>query len=167
MILWKKMTDLLVTKKLSLGKGAGVFATDYAGASIPVGIGAVENRAVATTLTADDNGKIILLNSTTAFATTLPLPAIGLRFRFIVKAIPASGSHTIVTNGSANIIKGGIGSSDLSSATDSATSTGGDTIGFVTAKTIAGDWVEVVSDGTSWFLRGNAAVFDAITLAAT
>ena len=167
MQLWKKMKDLMVTGKLTVGKGANLFGFDKLGNLVPVGVGVVEARAAASELTSAENGKTILLNSTTAFATTLPLPFLGGSFKFVVAAVPGSGSHTVVTNGSANIIKGSVSSADLNAASDSAIATGADTIGFVTAKTVAGDYVELVSDGTSWFMSGNCSVFDAITQAAT
>ena len=126
MIQWNKMTDLLVTKKLSLGKGATLVATNASGNQTLVALGSSEARAVATTLTAEDSGKTIFLNSTTAFATTLPLPQVGMSFKFIVSAVPASGSHTIVTSGSANIIKGSVSSADMNAANDAAIGTGND-----------------------------------------
>lgn len=164
MYLWKKFQDLMVTRRMTLGKGATLNAMDVSGNVVSMGVGAAEARAAASELTAADSGKTIFLSSTTAFATTLPVPAVGLRFKFIVAAIPASGAHTVVTNGSSNIIKGSISSADLNAASDTSIATAGDTISFVTAKTIAGDFVEVVSDGTSWFASGNTSVFDGVTI---
>ena len=118
----------------------------------------------ATTLTARDEGTYYL-NSATEFAVTLPAPAIGLSFRFIVSAAPSSASYTIVTGSSANIIKGQVLTSDVNSGTDADLETsGGDTISFVDSKAVAGDSVELFCDGTNWFARAFCSAFDAITI---
>lgn len=118
----------------------------------------------ATTLTARDEGTYYL-NSATEFAVTLPAPVIGLTFRFFVSAAPSGASYTIVTASSANIIKGQVFTSDVNSATDADFETsGGDTISFVDGVSVAGDMVELVSDGTNWFARGFCSVYNAITI---
>lgn len=118
-----------------------------------------------TTLTADDIGKTIFLDSATEFVTTLPVPKAGYKFKFIVKAAPSGADYTIVTNGSANIIKGHVLSSDLNAAGDSDFETsGGDTISFVSAKAVAGDQVELECDGTNWFAHASCTLFDAVTI---
>ena len=117
------------------------------------------------TLTATEVGKTIFLNSTTEFVTTLPLPKAGYTFSFVVTAAPSGASYTVVTSGSANIIKGQVYSVDVNSATDPDFETsGGDTISFVDAKAVAGDRVDLVCDGTNWFAYGFCSVFDAITI---
>ena len=124
-----------------------------------------QNNIAASTLTAEDSGKTIYLKLAAGFITTLPLPAIGLSYEFIVGTAPSAGSYTIVTNGSANIIRGQVYSSDLNAATDGDLETaGGDTITLVTAKAVAGDRVELRCDGTNWFMYGFCSVFDAITI---
>lgn len=117
------------------------------------------------TLTATEVGKTIFLNSATEFATTLPLPKAGYTFSFVVTAAPSGANYTIVTSGSSNIIKGQVYSVDVNSATDPDFETsGGDTISFVDTKSVAGDRVDLVSDGTNWFAYGFCSVFDAITI---
>jgi hypothetical protein len=129
--------------------------------------GVGQNNIAASTLTADESGKTVFLKLSTGFATTLPLPVMGASFEFIVGTNPSSGGYTIVTSGSANIIKGQVYSSDLNAATDGDLETsGGDTITFVAAKAVAGDRVELRCDGTNWFMYGFCSVFDAITITA-
>lgn len=166
MQLWKKMQDLVVTKKLTLGKGAGLFVLDRNGVAVSSGIGGGAETITATAeLAASESGKTVFLNAATEFVTTLPLPAVGLRFTFIVTAAPASASYTIVTNGSSNIIKGSVYSSDLNAASDADFETsGGDTITLVDSKAVAGDRVELFCDGTNWFAYGFCTAFDAITI---
>jgi hypothetical protein len=116
-------------------------------------------------ITADESGKTFFLNSATEFVSTLPAPKIGMRFTFIVKAAPAGASYTIVTNASANVIKGAVFSSDLNAASDGdLETTGGDTITLVDAKAVAGDRVELFCDGTFWYAHAFVSAFDACTI---
>jgi hypothetical protein len=116
-------------------------------------------------IAASENGKTFFLNSATEFVSTLPAPALGLKFTFIVTAAPSGASYTIVTASSANIIKGSVYSSDLNAANDGDIETsGGDTITLVDAKAVAGDRVELWCDGTNWFAQGFCSAFDAITI---
>lgn len=162
MQLWKSMADLLVSKKLTLGKNAHVVAFNSSGVEVPVALGAVEARSAASTLSQYDNGKTILLNSTTAFATTLPSPFMGGRFKFIVTGIPGASAHTIVA-GSA-IIKGSVSSADLANASAAASTTGGTTISLTTTAYV-GDWIEVVSNGVNWLLSGSVKAQGGLTIA--
>lgn len=163
-LLWKRLTDLLVTNKLTLGKGATIEATTIGGLKTAVPLGATETRTAATTLTAADNGKTIFLNSATEFATTLPQPAAGLAFTFIVSAAPSGASYTIVTASSSNIILGNVVTSQDAGGTADSETSGGDTISLVDGKAVVGDKVEVYCNGTNWFAYGTCKVFDAITI---
>ena len=119
----------------------------------------IELTATRTVL-ASESGCTFLLNSATEFVTTLPTPAAGLRYTFIVKAAPASASYTVVTASSANLIKGFA----TNAAGAAVTPLGdGDTITFVDSQAVAGDQVTVISDGTSWFMSGFAQVAAGIT----
>lgn len=122
--------------------------------------GIAKELTAASTLTHEDNGGVFYLNSATEFATTLPAPFLGARLTFIVKAAPASASYTIVTNGSSNIIKG-LQNSVAGDAGDSGTAD--DTITFVDGQAVAGDKVELHSDGTSWFAYAISKVAAGIT----
>lgn len=118
-------------------------------------IGPVANTTLtaASTLTAADSGRTFFLNSATEFVTTLPAPAAGLSFSFVVKAAPSGASYTIVTSGSANIIKGvQFTAEDAGGSGDSGTAD--DTITFVDGQAVAGDRVDLVCDGTNWFAYG-------------
>ena len=115
-------------------------------------------------IAATETGTTFFLNSATEFVSTLPAPAAGLKFSFVVTAAPSGASYTIVTNSSANIIKGQAYTVDVNSATDTDFETsGGDTISFVDAKAVAGDRVDLICDGTNWFAYAFSSVFDAIT----
>jgi len=124
------------------------------------GLAAVTTLTALSTLTAAQSGSTFFLNSATEFVTTLPAPAAGLVYTFIVGAAPSGASYTIVTNASANIIKGQAVNA-AGAAGD--TGTADDTISFVDAQAVAGDSVTVISDGTSWFAYGMCAVAAGIT----
>lgn len=112
------------------------------------------------TVTAAENGMTYYLNSATEFATTLPAPFLGAKYKFIVKAAPSGASYTVVTGSSANIIKG-MQNSAAGDAGD--TGTADDTISFVDGQALAGDMVELESDGSSWFAFSRSRVAAGIT----
>lgn len=122
-----------------------------------------ETVTAANVITAAESGKTFFLALAGGFASTLPAPAAGLKFRFIVSVSPTT-AYTIVTNGSANIIKGG---TIEIAGTASPYINNGDLITFVANTAVVGDWVELVSDGTSWFLSGMSSADGGITLGST
>lgn len=124
------------------------------------GLATIATLTAASTLTAAQSGSTFFLNSATEFATTLPAPAAGLAYEFIVKAAPSGASYTIVTASSANIIKGQAVNA-AGAAGD--TGTADDTISFVDGQAVAGDKVSVISDGTYWYAYGVSAVAAGIT----
>lgn len=125
-----------------------------------IGPAANTELTAASTLTAEQSGRTFFLNSATEFATTLPAPAAGLNYSFIVKAAPSGASYTIVTASSANIIKG-----QQYNAAGAAgdVGTADDTITFVDGQAVAGDRVDLISDGTSWFAYAFCSVAAAVT----
>lgn len=116
--------------------------------------------AATNVIEASESGKTFFLSHATEFVSTLPAAALGLRYTFIVAAAPSGASYTVVSASSANIIKG----IQLSSAGDAGDSgTADDTITFVDGQSVAGDRVEVISDGTSWFAYAFSDVAAGIT----
>lgn len=107
--------------------------------------------AATNVITAAETGSVFFLNSGTEFVSTLPAPAAGLHFTFIVAAAPSGASYTVTTNASANIIKGTVHSSTGGNA-DSETS-GCDTVTFADGQSVAGDTAEFWCDGTNWFVK--------------
>jgi hypothetical protein len=123
----------------------------------------VENVISTNSITAAETGKTFFLNSGTEFESTLPAPAAGLEYTFIVKAAPAGASYEIKTNGDTDIL---IGLVSCATAADlGATDDNADVIRFVGGSAVVGDWVRVVSDGTSWYFSGACKVAAAITTA--
>lgn len=105
----------------------------------------------ANVITAAESGTTYFLNSATGAAQTLPAPAAGLHFWFIISTVPTSGNMTVTTNGGDNIIEGMI---DVNSTKVPAVNE--DTINFIASTCVIGDWARVVSDGTSWFVSGQS-----------
>jgi hypothetical protein len=124
------------------------------------GLASVTTLTAASTLTTAQSGTTFFLSSATEFVTTLPAPAAGVTYTFIVGAAPSGASYTVVTNASANIIKG---QAVNAAGVAGDTGTADDTISFVDGSAVAGDTVTLISDGTSWFAYGVCAVAAGIT----
>lgn len=121
-----------------------------------------EDVTAVNTLAYTECGKTVFLNSATEFASTLPAPVAGCYFKFIVKAAPVGANYTVLTNGGDNIIEG---SATVNGAAIAAVDE--DTITFTASAAVAGDWVELYSDGTSWFVAGQGVAATAIVFTAT
>lgn len=126
------------------------------------GAGSVYTPTGAVVLTAAQSGLDIYLNAAAGFAITLPAVAAGLRFRFTVAAAFATTAFTIVTPGGANLI---FGQAVVDGAIVAASAE--DTITFVDSAELPGDFVELWSDGTSWFVFGAGTTAGSITFTAS
>lgn len=126
--------------------------------------GADGDLTAVSTLTTAACGSTKYLNSATEFATTLPAPTAGCEITFIVKAAPASASYTVVTASSANILIGGINELEVDTGDDGPYDADGDTITFVDGVAVVGDFVTLRSDGTSWYLHGQANADGGVTV---
>lgn len=132
--------------------------------------GTVTGRALVETvtstnvLTAAESGTTYFLSALAGFATTLPAPSSGLHFSFIVITAPTSNGYTIGTNGGADIMSG----------VHTVTADGGgsaiaaaDVITLVANSAVAGDRVDVISNGTYWYVNATSTLKASITSAAT
>lgn len=126
-----------------------------------------EDLTAASTIDANKSGTTYFLNSATEFATTLPSPAAGLWFKFVVKAAPASASYTVVTAGGADIIIGGVNELETDTGDDGPYDDDADTITFADGVAVVGDWVELVSDGTSWYVTGQVKADGGVAFSTT
>lgn len=128
----------------------------------PVNQPVIEVVTATNTIAATETESVFFLNSGTEFVSTLPAPAAGLHFTFIVTAAPSGASYTIVTTTSANIIKGvQVTAEDAAGSGDSGTAD--DTITLVDGQAVAGDKIECWSDGTSWFVYATSKVKAGVT----
>ena len=108
-------------------------------------------------ITAAENGKTFFLSAAAGFVSTLPAPAVGLRYTFIVSLAPTSNGYDIATNAGANIIKGLAFEAETDTEDDGPTDQNADNLNLAANVAVAGDNVTVVSDGTSWFFTGGSA----------
>ncbi len=157
---WQKLTASQFNSGAALG-GATIVA-DGAGAASYSSLAEV----VTTTnvIVASEGGTTYFLNSATEFVSTLPAPALGLRFKFIVKAAPSGASYTITTNAAATIIVGTVLTAQDAGGTSDSEISGAATITFVDAKAVKGDTVVLECDGTNWYATCTCKVFDGITI---
>ena len=117
----------------------------------------------ADTLTVAECGKTIFLNNATGYATALPTvggatgPA-GCEFTFVMQTALSSGNHTVTTGNSLeNVMFGMVNhAAAVSACADE------DTISFVNTA-LPGDWAKVVSDGTAWYVTGEAVTTNLLT----
>ena len=103
-----------------------------------------------------DSGKTYILENTVARTITLPAVKAGLKFKFIVS--DSTAASTIATNEGTSLIKGGI---LLATAWETLAGT------TLTAATdnVIGDWVELVCDGTYWYISGQSGHANGFTIA--
>ena len=118
-----------------------------------------DQKAVSadTTLTASDSGKTILLDAV-GEAITLPAPAAGLNYKFLVTEAVITTSWTVAATGA--LIYGSVTEAGLVQLASAET-----TITIVFTKAIQGDWFTLESDGTNWYVAGQLSVAASFTTA--
>jgi hypothetical protein len=119
----------------------------------------METLTGAATLTAEDSGKVFILNAAAGAQITLPAvaDAAGQNYRFIVGALFATTAWTI--RAASNKIQGGvIVNSTLVPGADE------NTITFSASADTVGDFVELKCDGSNWYVFGMGTASGAITL---
>ena len=114
------------------------------------------SSASSHTLGMHDSGKTYMLENTVARTITLPAVKAGLKFKFVVT--DSTAASTIVTSDGTSLIKGGI---LLATAWETLAGT------TLTAATdnVIGDWVELVCDGTYWYISGQSGHANGFTIA--
>lgn len=120
----------------------------------------IKTIAAATTLTDADSGKVLILNAAAGKVVTLPSVAVaGFNVKVIVGAAFATTNFTVVAP-TAKIQGGAIVNSVLVPAADE------NTISFVASAETIGDYVNIVSDGTNFYVDGVGAAAGSITFTA-
>jgi hypothetical protein len=122
-------------------------------------VGVSETLTGATTLTAEDSGKVFILNAAAGAQITLPAvaDAVGHYYKFIVGAAFATTAWTI--KAASSKIQGGVivNSTNVPGADEN-------TITFSASAETIGDFVELNCDGTNWYVFGLGTSAGAITL---
>jgi hypothetical protein len=124
--------------------------------------GASEVVTTTNVITADEAGTTFYLDAAGGFTSTLPAPAIGLKYKFIVSTAPTT-AYIITTNGGANILQG----TYIDIVGEMVSIASQDTLNFVANTALVGDYLEVESDGTSWFCNARSGANGGITVAVT
>jgi hypothetical protein len=114
------------------------------------------SSASSHSLGAKDSGKTYILENTVARTITLPAVKAGAKFKFVVS--DSTAASTIATSEGTSLIKGGI---LLATAWETLAGT------TLTAATdaVVGDWVELVCDGTYWYISGQSGHANGFTIA--
>lgn len=129
-------------------------ATHFSGpvvstAGFQPGSGSVKDVTGATTLVAADNGKLMSLNAAAGAAITLPAVAnTGWTARFVVSTVFAT-SDWVVSSAEGDNIEGCLNIASTLTTVDAA-----DSFTFELGAENIGDFVDVISDGTSWLVYG-------------
>lgn len=124
------------------------------------------NAEIVTTtnvILAAENGRTYYLTLAGGFTSTLPVPALGLFFRFVVATAPTT-AYIITTNAGANLL---YGMTEERAGTAGVAGAAQDTFNFVANQAIIGDWVEFMSDGTNWYYHGMTNIAAGNTVSVT
>ena len=105
-----------------------------------------DSSASSHTLDMGDSGKIYMLYSTVVRTITLPAVKAGLKFKFIVT--DSTAASTIATSEGTALIKGGAECGDAYLTLAGTTLT-------ATADAVVGDHIELICDGTNWWVSGH------------
>lgn len=128
----------------------------------------VETVTATNVITAAESGKTFFLDAVAGFLSTLPAPAAGLRYTFIVKTAPTSNGYTIAPNGgTADIICAGFNELEVDTSDDGPYLADGDLVTFVANVSVAGDFLTLISDGTKWYGHGQTNADGGATIAKT
>ena len=114
---------------------------------VNLGAGSMESITAAKTLDFEDSGKVFVLDGGTGVAVTLPAPKVGQRYGFVVGA--AFGTDYVFTATGA-IINGNIMEAGVVQAVSGAT-----TLTLEDGTEALGDYFDLISDGTLWYVRGS------------
>lgn len=119
--------------------------------------------SAARTLLPSETGTTFVLSLAAGFIVTLPAPEASLRYKFLVGVAPSgTGNYVITATGA--IISGTVLTGEISTAGNvAATKTG---INIIKDSAVVGDWVEIVSDGTKWYLSGATSLAASVTFTA-
>ncbi len=121
-----------------------------------------ENVTTTNVITAEETGKTFYLSAVGGFTSTLPAPASGLNYKFIVRTAPTT-AYIITTNSGDNILHGTF----LDIVGELTPFASQDTLNFVASTSIIGDRLEVESDGSLWYCKAISGVDGGITVAVT
>jgi len=118
----------------------------------------VVSLSAAATLTTAQSGSLIALTGIVGYAVTLPAASAlaGCNYRFVVQDLFAT-TDWVITSPAANMY----GMVDELSTIQAVA--GATTINLELGADTIGDWIEVISDGTNWYVSGHCAQAASVT----
>lgn len=117
----------------------------------------VETLAAAQTLTAADSGKTYILSAAAGATITLPALKSGVHFKFVVGAAFATSNWVVASAEGSNVQGVLIVNGASVDAADE------DQINFVATAETVGDHIEIICDGTDWYVSGVGSQAGGIT----
>lgn len=161
----KFRNDMEITGDLNVGGDIDLTGSLALSGSV-TGPASVETVITTNVITAAESGKTFFLDLAGGFTSTLPAPAAGLRYTFIVKTAPTT-AYVIASNGGADIIVLGVNELEVDTGDDGPYDDNADTVNFVANVAVAGDFITLISDGTKWYGYGQTNADGGITTATT
>lgn len=126
-----------------------------------------ETLATTDTLTASECGKTVFLNAAGGFQVTLPAVSgvsAGCAFRFVVKTAPTTAYVLLTGNSDEDVLIGGINELEVDTGDDGPYDASADTITFVANTAVVGDFVYMISDGSFFYVSGQANADGGVTI---
>jgi hypothetical protein len=125
-----------------------------------------EAKSAADTLTAAECGKTFFMSGNDY---TLTLPAVsgvsaGCAFRFVIAAAPTTSTVVLTGNSDEDVLIGGINELEVDTGDDGPYDASADTVTFVGGTAAVGDFVYMISDGSYFYLSGQANKDGGITV---
>ena len=120
--------------------------------------GKQETLTAATVLTAADSGRTYLISGT-GYTVTLPAPKAGFSVKFIVAAAFSTDCVVQTPADNRDILNGGVIVNGAIVEADAV-----DRVTFEDDAESIGDYIEIHSDGTSYFLSGNGNAASSISV---
>lgn len=120
----------------------------------------VSPAGTAITLGNSHSGDLITLTATSGSAIRLPAPSAGLSFPFVVAA--TSAGH-VITAPAGTLFGAVTVAVPTAGSTINVSATGGSTTLSTTTGSVVGDRIQIVSDGTKYFVSGSIARFNGVT----
>lgn len=135
--------------------GVSFTAVGAVASPIPKYTNPVSNIAANTTLKASDSGSIYTISQAGAYVVTLPAVQNGLYYKFIAATLGANNFtiNSLVTNPATTPFEG-VFISGTNGAIATTNVTAKNSVRFTASKAKIGDYIELVCDGTTWYVSG-------------
>ena len=117
-----------------------------------------------TTLQPEDSGKVIFMGKNGVDITLPDPPFEGFNVKIILNEDNATAVCKVSCNATGEFFAGSISTAADGAATAIFDGSSNDVISFATTA-LQGDYVEIISDGSAWYVSGQVAIANSITAA--